>query len=189
MGLLSKLFGKRKIKSARIVVLGSSGAGKTTFIRYIESGQIVEEDTQTTLGIDVRKKSISLDGWSLSAIDVGGQEIYQKVFWNLGLTQADTVIYLIDGTLRPENENDHFETSLFAFEYMLELLPPDKPILILINKQDLVEKSPMNIEEAMDLYPIAQLHNRSVNILLTSAKYGEGIETSLKWLVEKLEEI
>lgn len=189
MGLLKKLFGKNKINSARILVLGSSGAGKTTFIRYIESGKEVEEDTLTTLGIDVRKKAVLLDGWSISAIDVGGQEIYQKVFWNLGMNQADAVIYLIDGTLRPNITNEEYESSLFAFEYMLELLPPEKPMLILINKQDLVDKNPLNLEEAMSLYPINKLYNRSLNIIPTSAKHGEGVDNSLNWLVTKLEEI
>ena len=106
MGLISKLFGKTKTKSAKIVVLGSSGAGKTTFIKFLESGKVVEEDSLTTLGIDVRKKSVTLDNWSISAIDVGGQELYQKVFWNLGLSQADAVVYLIDGTLKPSSADD-----------------------------------------------------------------------------------
>ena len=188
MGLISKLIGKKKLKSARIVVLGSSGAGKTTFIKFLESGKVVEEDSLTTLGIDIRKKSVSFDNWSISAIDVGGQELYQKVFWNLGLSQADAVVYLVDSTLRPSSEDDRYELSLFSFEYMLELLPPIKPMIILLNKQDLKELSPLTIPEAMDLYPFRNLNNRSVNIILTSAKYGDGVENALSWLIDKLEE-
>ena len=188
MGLISKLFGKKKLRFARIVVLGSSGAGKTTFIKFIESGKVVEEDTLTTLGIDVRKKAITFDNWSISAIDVGGQELYQKVFWNLGLSQADAVVYLIDGTLKPSPIDDRFESSLFSFEYMLELLPPIKPMIILLNKQDLKELNPLSISEAMELYPFRNLSNRSVNIIPTSAKFGDGVENALTWLIEKLEE-
>lgn len=189
MGLISKLFGKQKLKSAKIVVLGSSGAGKTTFIKFLESGKVVEEDSLTTLGIDVRKRSVSFDNWSISAIDVGGQELYQKVFWNLGLSQADAVVYLIDGTLKPSSTDDRYELSLFSFEYMLELLPPVKPIIILLNKQDLKELKPLSITEAMELYPFRNLNNRSVNIIPTSAKYGDGIETALSWLVDKMDEV
>jgi small GTP-binding protein len=189
MGLISKLFGKKKIKFAKIVVLGSSGAGKTTFIKFIESGKAVEEDSLTTLGIDVRKKSIILDNWSLSAIDVGGQELYQKVFWNLGLSQADAVVYLIDGTLKPSPIDDRYEISLFSFEYMLELLPPIKPIIILINKQDLIRLNPLSISQAMELYPFRNLINRSVNIIETSAKLGDGVENALSWLIEKISEV
>lgn len=188
MGLISKLFGKSKNRSAKIVVLGSSGAGKTTFIKFIESGKVVEEDSLTTLGIDVRKKSVVLDNWTISAIDVGGQELYQKVFWNLGLSQADAVVYLIDGTLKPSSSDDRFETSLFSFEYMLELLPPIKPMIILLNKQDLKELKPLSIEDAMELYPFRNLSSRSVNIIPTSAKFGDGVENALKWLISKMEE-
>jgi ADP-ribosylation factor related protein 1 len=188
MGILSRLLGRKKLKSAKIVLLGASGAGKTTFIKFLESGKAVEDPVMTTLGIDVRKKPVNLDGWALSTIDIGGQELYQKTFWNLGLNQADAVVYVIDGTIRPVNDSDAFEISLFSFEYMLQLLPPIKPILILINKQDLVELNPLSAIEATQTYPIQHLIGRSVNVLPSSAKYGNGVDIALNWLVNKLEE-
>lgn len=188
MGLLTRLFGKKKLKNAKIVLLGASGAGKTTLIKFLETGKTVEEDPNTTLGIDIRKKPIKIDGWSLSTIDIGGQELYQKTFWNLGLSQSDAVVYLIDSTLRPTYNSDNFEMSVFSFEYMLELLPPNKPILILVNKQDLVEYNPLSVEEATTHYSFHKLIGRSMNILPSSAKYGEGINTALSWMVQKLEE-
>lgn len=188
MGLLNRLFGKKNLKKANIVLLGASGAGKTTFIRYLESGEAVVDEPMTTLGIDVRRKPVKIDGWILSTIDVGGQELYQKTFWNLGLSQAHALVYIIDGTQRPTADNDAFELSLFSFEYMLELLPPDKPILILINKQDLVEQNPLTSSEAIELYPIKKLFNHSVNLLPSSAKFGDGIDIAIKWIVTKLEE-
>lgn len=186
ISLLSRLLGRKKLKEAKIILLGASGAGKTTFIRFLETGKQVKDVPNTTLGIDVRKKPINLDGWSLSTIDVGGQELYQKTFWNLGMSQVDAVVYLIDGTLRPNAKDDTFEMSLFSFEYMLELLPPKQPILILINKQDLVELNPFSAEEATTVYPIRNLVGRSINVLPTSAKYGDGVDTAVSWLFEKL---
>ncbi|MHA1116035.1 MAG: ADP-ribosylation factor-like protein [Candidatus Heimdallarchaeaceae archaeon] len=53
--------------------------------------------------------------WELSAIDVGGQELYRKSLWALGVTQADAVIYVIDGTIKPSSESDAFEVSRFFF--------------------------------------------------------------------------
>ena len=97
-------------------------------------------------------------------------------------------MYIIDGTQRPTVDNDAFEMSLFSFEYMLELLPPDKPILILINKQDLVDLNPLSTLEAIELYPIKKLYNHSVNLLPSSAKFGDGIDNAIKWIVSKLEE-
>ena len=95
---------------------------------------------------------------------------------------------MIDGTLRESSHSDSFEMSLFSFEYMLELLPPEKPLLILINKQDLVQLNPLSAEEAVQIYPINKLINRSINVIATSAKYGEGVDQALKWLVSKLGE-
>ncbi len=77
MSWLSKLFGQKKVElKASLVILGASGAGKTTLVRYLETGEPVMKDPRTTLGIDIRQNPITISGWSLSAIDVGGQELY-----------------------------------------------------------------------------------------------------------------
>ncbi|MHA2364309.1 MAG: ADP-ribosylation factor-like protein [Candidatus Hodarchaeales archaeon] len=189
MGFLKRQLGRKKQQKANIVFLGATGAGKTTFIQYLETGKPVEEDTVlTTLGIDNRKNSIEMEGWKLYAVDIGGQELYQKSFWNLGMGQASAVVYLIDGTIRPVKDADNFEFSLFSFEYMLQILPPIKPLLILINKQDLIELDPLTTDEAIELYPLRNLWGRSVNVLPTSAKYGDGVDIAMKWLVSKLDE-
>lgn len=186
MGLISIIKQSKELRSANIVILGASGAGKTTFVRFTQTKKPVEDDPRITRGIDVRSRSIKVDGWALTTIDIGGQQLYQKMYWNLGMNQAQAVVYMIDGTIRPKNLDDTFEMSLFSFEYMLELLPPSRPILILINKQDLREQNPLSVAEATELYPITNLAGRSINILPTSAKYGIGVKISLKWLASKI---
>lgn len=188
MSWLSRIFGRKKVEQeAKIVVLGASGAGKTTLVKYLESGEPVEEDPRTTLGIDIRKNPIKIDGWSLSAIDVGGQELYRESLWSLGVSQSDAVIYVIDGTIRPES-GPQYEISKFSFEYMLKIVEPDAPILILINKQDLKELNPLSAKKAIEIYDISTLVGRSFNVLPSSAKYGDGVEIAIEWLVEKIEE-
>ena len=186
MGLISVIKKEKDLRSANIVILGASGAGKTTLVHYLHTQQPVEDDPKITTGIDIRSKPIILDGWSLTTIDIGGQELYQKLYWNVGMNQAHALVYMIDGTIRPNIFDDIFEMSLFSFEYMLELLPPSRPILILINKQDLQEQNPLSVQEATELYPITNLAGRSINILPTSAKYGIGVEISLKWIASKI---
>ena len=185
---LGRLFKKKQIEQeARIVVLGASGAGKTTLIRYLETGKPVEEDARTTLGIDIRNKAITLDGWTISAIDVGGQELYRETLWALGVSQADAVIYVIDGTVKPDGEDTvAFDVSKFSFDYMLKIVDPSKPIIILINKQDLKELRPLSPKEAIELYDITSLIGRSFNVIGTSAKYGDGIENAMEWLMKKI---
>ncbi|MFX0093213.1 MAG: ADP-ribosylation factor-like protein [Candidatus Hodarchaeota archaeon] len=190
MGFFRKFFSGKapEKKEGKIVLLGASEAGKTTLVRYLETGKPVESDVKTTLGIDLRKTSIKIDGWSFKAIDVGGQELYQKTFWALGVRQADAVIYIIDGTTKANGENAKWETSRFQFDYMLKLVDQDIPLLILVNKQDLTELNPLTAEEIIDLYDIKNLLDRSLAVLPTSAKYGDGVQTSMEWLAEKIDE-
>ncbi len=190
MSWLSKIFGTKKVEQkASIVILGASGAGKTTLVRYLETGQPVMKDPRTTLGIDIRQNPINIGGWSLSAIDVGGQELYRESLWSLGVSQADAVIYVIDGTVKSKIDTTVFEESKFNFDYMLTLVETHIPILILINKQDLKEQNPLTTQESIKLYDISQLVGRSFNILPTSAKFGDGVETAIFWLVDKIQEL
>ncbi|MHA1122535.1 MAG: ADP-ribosylation factor-like protein [Candidatus Heimdallarchaeota archaeon] len=190
MSWLSKIFGIKKVEQkASIVILGASGAGKTTLVRYLETGQPVMKDPRTTLGIDIRQNPINIGGWSLSAIDVGGQELYRESLWSLGVSQADAVIYVIDGTAKSTIDTTVFEESKFNFDYMLSLVETHVPILILINKQDLKDQKPLTTQEAIKLYDITQLVGRSFNILPTSAKFGDGVEIAVLWLVDKIQEL
>lgn len=186
MSWFERIFGRRSSKKASVVVLGASKAGKTTLICYLETGKPVLEDPRTTLGIDIRETPIKISGWSLSAIDVGGQDLYRKSLWSLGVSQADGIIYVIDGTVKPTSANSDFEASKFSFDYMLEIVDVKKPMLILINKQDLVEQNPLTAENAIDVYDINKLKGRSFNVLPGSAKYGEGIHTAVEWLLNKI---
>ena len=106
MSWLSRIFGSRMSKKkASVAVLGASKAGKTTLICYLETGEPVLEDPRTTLGIDIRESPINISGWALSAIDVGGQDLYRKSLWGLGVSQADGIIYVIDGTIKPDTSS------------------------------------------------------------------------------------
>ena len=187
MSWLEKIFRRKSItQEASLVVLGASGAGKTTLIKFLESGEPVIEDPRTTLGIDIRQSPIDISGWSLTAIDVGGQDLYRESLWSLGVQQASAVIYVIDSTVKPSNDSDKFEISKFSFDYMLTLVDEKKPILILVNKQDLSELQPLTAEESVKTYGIGKLIGRSFNVLPSSAKYGNGVETAIEWLVDKI---
>ena len=190
MSLLAKIFGKLKAKEifeAKLVLLGSSGAGKTTLVKYLESGKPVLENVRTTLGIDVRSNPVKIENWEFSVIDIGCQTLYQKAFWNLGVSQADAIIYLIDATIKPDH--DKFKENLGQFKYMLNLIETEMPILVLVNKQDLKEEHPLTPEEAAEAFEITSIVNRSITLLPTSAKFGEGVDTAMEWMMEKLAEI
>ncbi|UJG45018.1 MAG: 50S ribosome-binding GTPase [Candidatus Heimdallarchaeum endolithica] len=117
------MFLKKNIsKKANIILLGASVAGKTTLVRYLETGQPVFDNPRTTLGIDIRQKPMKIADWELSAIDVDGQDLYRESLWALGVSQSDVIIYVIDGTVKPSSDSDTFEISRFSFDYMLSIV-------------------------------------------------------------------
>lgn len=185
MSFLSRIFKNSNSNTgsqAKLVVLGSSGAGKTTLIRYLEKGKPVEENVRTTLGIDYRTNPVKMSNWEFSLIDIGGQTVYQNIFWSLGISQADAIIYLFDGTIGIYTSK--FKENLKHFKYMLDLVATEIPLLVLINKQDLPDC--VSAEDFIGASEINKLINRSMTFLQTSAKYGDGVETAIQWLIDKL---
>ncbi len=187
MGLLSKLFRGRKTFSAVISILGPSKAGKTTLVRYLETGRAITDEVPTTLGVDVRRQPIVVDNWQLKVIDVGGQRIYQQAFWELSVQQAEAIIYVVDGTVNPQNHREQFEAAREQFDYMLRITDKETPLLVLINKQDLEQLNPLSTAEATRHYGLDTIRDRSIILLPTSAKYGQGVDTAMLWLLETLE--
>ncbi len=186
MKLISALFGRNKHKEAKVVTLGTSGAGKTTLIRYLETGKPVE-DVDMTLGIDIRSRGATVGNWKLSTIDVGGQDLYKNALWGLAVTQADGVIYVIDGTIKKETNELEFNKSRLSFEYMLNILNRNKPVLVLVNKQDLTELKPYSVEKAIEMYEIAhEIRKRDFFVISGSAKYGDNIYEGMEWLMERI---
>jgi len=188
MSLLSRIFGKEKAKYATISLLGPPKSGKTTLVRHIETGEPVVNDLPSTLGIDVRKNSVSISGWSLNAIDTGGQEPYRLAFWELSIQQADALIFVIDATVHESTEFKSYDLMKRQFEYVLKVMPEDMPLLILFNKQDLTELNPMGIEEGKKIFPQDLMQGKVISIVEGSAKYGDGIFEALQWLIHQVSE-
>ncbi len=188
MSIFSALFKRKQQKTAKVVTLGTSGAGKTTLIRFLETGKPVE-DVDMTLGIDIRNKGATIGSWNLSTIDVGGQDLYKNALWGLAVTQADGIIYVIDGTIKEEGDKIGFQKSKLSFEYMLNILNQNKPVLVLVNKQDLKELKPYSVEEAIQVYEITQKRRRDFKVIAGSAKLGNNIYEGMEWLMEKIEKL
>ncbi len=187
MSLIEKLFRRRKAKHASITLIGPPKAGKTTFVKYIETGEVVNEDLHTTLGIEIRHDAVEIDGWKLRAIDTGGQQLYQQAFWELAVQQANAVIFVLDATVRKETNEELYKLTREQFSYALDIVPETVPLLILLNKQDLVKQNPMSPQEAFTIFNQALFQSRTVAYLPCSAKYGDGVKDALTWLIEKME--
>jgi small GTP-binding protein len=188
MSLLARIFGKKaQMKNATVTLIGPSKSGKTTLVRYIETGQTVTEDLHTTLGIEIRRNEVEIDGWKLKAIDTGGQQLYQQTFWELAIQQANAVIFVIDATIKEEEDPEMYNLSKEQFAYALDIIPEDMPLLVLLNKQDLTHKNPIGPKEAFQIFNLALFQNRTVAYLPCSAKYGDGVDEAMNWLFNKID--
>lgn len=183
---LTKIFNSYKPQKGsepvKLVILGSSGVGKTTLVRFLETEQPVSDTSFSTIGMDYRSKPVKIHNVEFTLLDVGGQTIYQEQFWKMGIDIADAVIYMFDGTIKPDSQV--FKSALSQFEYMLSLLDTKIPLLILINKQDL--ENYISADSYIARIELKKLKQRSIIILPSSAKFGDGLSTAFSWLIEKL---
>ena len=58
--------------------------------------------------------------------------------------------------------------------------------MILLNKQDLVEASPISTVEFGKYYSFTNLAQRSFTVLPLSAKYGIGVDEAFDWFIEAI---
>jgi len=175
-GLLSLLRQLKKSEGeARILVLGLDNAGKTTILKKLS-----DEDITTitpTQGFNI--KSLMHEGFKLNVWDIGGQKSIRP-YWRNYFDQTDALMYVIDASDRKRLEETGEELS--------QLLEEDKmagvPLLVLANKQDLLNALPANeVADGMNLFSI---RDRPWQIQPCSAKNGSGLSEGMEWLVKQV---
>ena len=189
---INRLLKTTKKQKRTVIILGAAKAGKTTLLQFLETGMPVTDTLGPTLGVDRRHKPFNVDGWEFTLIDIGGQELYVINFWERKILQADAVIYVIDGILRETDNMDLYKQSVANFQFAMEILQKNnQPVVIIINKIDLKENSPMKPEEVMQRYRISETLGDSqipFNLVSCSAKYGDNVNTAVNWLVQSMEQ-
>jgi len=175
----------KEISLGYYLVLGLAKAGKSSILETLRT-DIFKPDIKPTLASDVIQ--VILEKYSFRAIDVSGQQKLRYQWWER-VKKPDAIIFVIDGTHNQEKLEEtkvEFNKILDRYEVNAKYqLPQRVPILICINKIDLLE----NIEEKKEeIRKFLDLENCSVNykVQLTSAKTGEGIKQGFKWIFQEL---
>ena len=133
----------------KIILIGNSGVGKTSFFRKLSTGEFFEKNIST---IGVEKKTFEFDievnkegtkvkeKFNLSLFDTAGQEKFRAVTHNY-YKNSDGILLLYDITSKITFE--HVTVWIESIKELLGIDKSNKQVIILIgNKLDLVEEEP-----------------------------------------------
>ena len=175
MSFLLKLF-RRRTKEVDITICGLANAGKTTIVKYLETGRFV--DTQPTMGIN-RGETIQVEKLEINIFDLGGQEDFQ-VLWPEVNEKSDGIVYVVD-----KSDLMNFEQSKVTFQNIVETqIHEDVVVLVLLHKSDLPDGMERNrfIKE----FGLLEIPYKWA-CYETSAKTGANIFESFRWFFEQLQ--
>lgn len=156
----------------KICMVGVFGTGKTCLVQqYVHS--IFSVKYLSTVGVKIDKKEVDVAGQKVQLMlwDLEGRDSDRDVN-NSYIRGAHGIIYVVDGT-RPETLEQMYEIQAKVTGAL-----GDIPSVVAINKTDLSEEwrlTPAD-EQAVDAHGMHRFR--------TSAKTGDGVEGTFKWLAE-----
>ena len=150
--------------SYKVVVVGSSGVGKTAIVQRLVDGTFCDEG-QSTVGVEFKSHSISFDEetMKLSIWDTAGQERFRSVSKAYFRNAVGAILVFSLEDSQSFNELDGWLNDLHA------LATPNAVILLVGNKADVNDKTVTTSEAEA----FAKRHN--LEYLETSAKDGLNI--------------
>ena len=169
-----------KIEDIKVITLGNSAVGKSSFIlKYIDNSFTLYYTA--TLGIDFKQKKIKLkDGRDvrLRIFDTAGQERYKSVSASF-IKKADGVILIYDiGDLESFEAVDNWIKSI------REIGKDNLPIILVGNKCDLPDdKRMISLKEGQD-----KANEFNIPFYETSCKEGINIKEVFEKLVDDIME-
>ncbi|MGH0161306.1 UNVERIFIED_CONTAM: hypothetical protein FKN15_049086 [Acipenser sinensis] len=127
MGLLSSK--EKKIKHARILMMGLDAAGKSTFLYMLKFKESVA--TVPTIGFNV--EMIEMDKkFTLTVWDVGGQQ-EMRTYWKHYFENTEGLVFVVDSADTARLEESKKELNHILKNDHLKKVP----VVLLANKQDL----------------------------------------------------
>jgi small GTP-binding protein len=158
----------------KICMVGTFGVGKTSLVeRFVEG--IYSEKYQTTLGMKLSRKAVTLDAQDVNLMlwDLAGENQVTQVS-PAQLRAAHGYLLVADGTRSPTLD------ALTELQQRVEAVVGPVPFTCVVNKLDLREQ--WEVTEAA----LAQLTERGWQYRLTSARSGEAVEEMFLDLVRRM---
>lgn len=158
----------------KICLLGYFAVGKTSLVRRFVY-ETFSDKYHTTIGVKIDKKEVEVNGDTLQMLiwDIHGEDRFQKV--QKAYLVGAAGYFLVVDAIRIESLE-----VLLKLKKMVDDTVGQIPFCVLINKSDLKQEVVVTTEQVTDLgFDIDQ-------IILTSAKTGEGVEEAFSRLAKKL---
>eukprot|EP00026_Physarum_polycephalum_P016493 Phypoly_transcript_17412.p1 GENE.Phypoly_transcript_17412~~Phypoly_transcript_17412.p1 ORF type:complete len:183 (+),score=35.49 Phypoly_transcript_17412:82-630(+) len=167
--------------SAKVLLVGLDGAGKTTAVNHIAGGDKKDKETTPSTGFEIQ--TVKMKGkYVLEIYDIAGGEKLRNL-WRHYYDGSKAMIFMVDSTNKERFPEAKEELKKIVHSPEITYLP----ILVFANKSDSDQAVPLaELSEAMDLK--ALLHGRQWTVLECSAKTGKGLDDGLKWFVKTFKE-
>lgn len=166
----NKFFNKKIIFQIRIC--GPAQSGKTTFVKYLLLNEFTK--VKPTEGLFIER--IDYDEFSIILWD-SRYNIEDSM--SINRLDIDAVIFFID-----ISDRGRLKIAKKGFHKILQDFNHIENFLILASKED--KKNCMSLEEIRNALKINQIVDRNCHLRSCSSKTGEGIESSMNWLVNQL---
>lgn len=160
----------------KICLLGAFAVGKTALVqKFVHS--IFSEKYLTTLGVKIDKKQMTVQDQDVNLMiwDLAGEDEFMSVRMSY-LRGAAGYFLVADGT-RPET----LETAK-ALKDKVEAEVGALPFILLVNKADLTD------EWLLEQDSIDDMQQQGWEVVVTSAKTGEHVETAFQSLAQYIVE-
>jgi len=162
-----------------IAIIGAPNVGKSTLLNALlnDDKAIVSRNSRTQRD-DIIEDELVINGICYRFIDTAGLRNTKDIIENIGIKKthqniekAQLVLYLIDAS---QFQNSNSEISNLKKKY------PNKNILTIVNKSDLLSKE--DLEKIKKEMSLGQAENNQNTKLLISAKDRTGVDTLIKTL-------
>jgi GTPase SAR1 family protein len=162
-----------------VLMLGEKGSGKTTCLYYLLSSTRDKEFPDTP----VNWVDINYGREWFKLIDLGQDMIQDQEMVNFFISLADGFVYVFNG-----ESIEKLKESIERFNKIIKKIPPNLPLLILINKRNPDFNVAINdIMDYFDLSLIASPNDpRSFHFEIVSFLTGDGVYRAFDWFVSQL---